>query len=79
MAAVRCEEQGGKKMQEMKFLHAEKTEKTPSVLLEENPLLKVSFLLKKLQLPSTRALMSFCCNRLLRLKNSNAFLCLDSA
>lgn len=37
-----------KKMQEMKFLHAEKTEKTHAVLLEENPLLRVSFLLKKI-------------------------------
>lgn len=44
MVAGRCEEQCEKKM---KFMHAEKTEKTPSVLLEENLLLKVSFLLKK--------------------------------
>lgn len=35
-------------MQEMTFLHAEKTEKTPSVFLEKNPLPKVSFLLKKI-------------------------------
>lgn len=42
MAAGRCEEQCEKKMQEMKFLHAEKTE------LLENSLLKASFLLKKI-------------------------------